>query len=107
MTVTRMMHSATPAQGVLALWAAEKNADSFVQSTTEGLRFAFYGRVSTEDRQDPATSKARQLLGEVVRARMRSRTSMTVQARDQAATSAGGRRTAAGSSMRDRTPTVR
>ena len=25
------------------------------------LRFAFYGRVSTEDRQDPATSRARQL----------------------------------------------
>jgi hypothetical protein len=25
-----------------------------------GLRFAFYGRVSTEDRQDPVTSRARQ-----------------------------------------------
>lgn len=25
-----------------------------------GLRFAFYGRVSTEDRQDPVTSLARQ-----------------------------------------------
>ncbi|MFP3964146.1 hypothetical protein SMC26_17630 [Actinomadura fulvescens] len=24
-----------------------------------GLRFAFYGRVSTEDRQDPVTSRAR------------------------------------------------
>jgi hypothetical protein len=26
----------------------------------DGLRFAFYGRVSTEDRQDPVTSRARQ-----------------------------------------------
>jgi site-specific DNA recombinase len=26
-----------------------------------GLRFAFYGRVSTEDHQDPVTSRARQL----------------------------------------------
>ena len=26
-----------------------------------GLRFAFYGRVSTEDWQDPVTSRARQL----------------------------------------------
>lgn len=27
-----------------------------------GLRFVFYGRVSTEDHQDPATSKGWQLL---------------------------------------------
>jgi site-specific DNA recombinase len=27
-----------------------------------GLRFAFYGRVSTEDWQDPVTSRARQLV---------------------------------------------
>ncbi|MGF1425627.1 hypothetical protein [Kitasatospora sp. LaBMicrA B282] len=31
-------------------------------SEKPGLRFAFYGRVSTEDHQDPATSRAWQLL---------------------------------------------
>ncbi|MER6083431.1 recombinase family protein [Streptomyces sp. NPDC001833] len=31
--------------------------------SASGLRFAFYGRVSTEDHQDPATSQAWQLLG--------------------------------------------
>ncbi|MET8809917.1 recombinase family protein, partial [Streptomyces sp. NPDC004546] len=30
--------------------------------TAGGLRFAFYGRVSTEDHQDPETSQAWQLL---------------------------------------------
>jgi hypothetical protein len=29
--------------------------------TRGGLRFAFYGRVSTEDWQDPVTSRVRQL----------------------------------------------
>ena len=37
-----------------------------------GLRFAFYGRVSTEDHQDPATSRAWQLLGGVCGRRMES-----------------------------------
>jgi hypothetical protein len=46
---------------VLAAWA-----DGLVSSRDERrgrgqLRFAFYGRVSTEDWQDPVTSRVRQL----------------------------------------------
>jgi DNA invertase Pin-like site-specific DNA recombinase len=51
-----------PAQGVLALWAQETGDAPKAQATSNGVRFAFYGRVSTEDHQDPATSKAWQLL---------------------------------------------
>ena len=46
---------------VLAAWA-ERLAGR--RDTLRGrgcLRFAFYGRVSTEDWQDPVTSRARQL----------------------------------------------
>jgi site-specific DNA recombinase len=45
----------------LALWAERTGRRRAVQSTRGGLRFAFYGRVSTEDYQDPVTSRARQL----------------------------------------------
>src|SRR5438034_10224179 len=45
----------------LAAWA-EGLASRRGETRGRGcLRFAFYGRVSTEDRQDPATSRARQL----------------------------------------------
>jgi DNA invertase Pin-like site-specific DNA recombinase len=48
-----------------ARWAefyARKNVELVVApSPTAGLRFAFYGRCSTEDNQDPATSRAWQL----------------------------------------------
>jgi len=44
---------------VLAAWA-ERTAPRSAQRCQAGLRFAFYGRVSTEDWQDPVTSRARQ-----------------------------------------------
>ena len=44
---------------VLALWA-ERISSRLAGSGRGGLRFAFYGRVSTEDWQDPVTSRARQ-----------------------------------------------
>ena len=44
---------------VLAAWAAS-TAQRAGQPPGGGLRFAFYGRVSTEDWQDPVTSRARQ-----------------------------------------------
>ncbi len=52
-----------PAPGtVLAAWATQSNNRSAAHPSSAGTRFAFYGRVSTEDHQDPATSKAWQLL---------------------------------------------
>src|SRR2546423_7699661 len=54
--------AARPARGgdVLAEWA--HSLTSQVAGRSRGrLRFAFYGRVSTEDWQDPVTSRARQL----------------------------------------------
>jgi site-specific DNA recombinase len=53
------------AQGGLVGWA-ERSALRRAGSTATGgpvpgrLRFVFYGRVSTEDWQDPVTSRARQ-----------------------------------------------
>jgi site-specific DNA recombinase len=44
---------------VLAAWA-KSTGQRAGQSPHGGLRFAFYGRVSTEDWQDPVTSRARQ-----------------------------------------------
>jgi site-specific DNA recombinase len=50
-----------PGGGVLAAWA-EGVAGRRREARGQGcLRFAFYGRVSTEDWQDPVTSRARQL----------------------------------------------
>jgi site-specific DNA recombinase len=50
------------AEGGLVQWA-ERSARSARQQGAErrrgGLRFAFYGRVSTEDYQDPVTSRVR------------------------------------------------
>jgi len=45
---------------VLALWAERKGRRRAGVPGPGGLRFAFYGRVSTEDWQDPVTSRARQ-----------------------------------------------
>jgi site-specific DNA recombinase len=44
---------------VLAAWA-RSTVRRDGQSPGGGLKFAFYGRVSTEDWQDPVTSRARQ-----------------------------------------------
>ncbi|MGW3131074.1 hypothetical protein [Streptomyces sp. NPDC001123] len=51
--------------GVLTRWAhdATLHAAPTARPNSGGLRFAFYGRVSTEDPQDPATSRAWHLLG--------------------------------------------
>ena len=44
----------------LAAWAARLGRPPAGRPVRGGLRFAFYGRVSTEDWQDPVTSRARQ-----------------------------------------------
>lgn len=44
----------------LALWAERTGSRRAAASGRGGVRFAFYGRVSTEDWQDPVTSRARQ-----------------------------------------------
>jgi len=45
----------------LASWAQAAGRGRRAEPRTGGLRFAFYGRVSTEDHQEPDSSKARQL----------------------------------------------
>ena len=45
----------------LALWAERTGRRRAAEPDEGELRFAFYGRVSTEDYQDPVTSRARQL----------------------------------------------
>lgn len=47
------------ASGLVA-WAEESGRQRPEGPARGGLRFAFYGRVSTEDWQDPVTSRARQ-----------------------------------------------
>jgi site-specific DNA recombinase len=46
--------------GALILWAERSGRRGASEPGRGGLRFAFYGRVSTEDHQDPVTSRARQ-----------------------------------------------
>ncbi|MYT32055.1 MULTISPECIES: recombinase family protein [unclassified Streptomyces] len=55
---------AATTQSTLTGWVREQGRARNAAKTqpTAGLRFAFYGRVSTEDHQDPATSRAWQLL---------------------------------------------
>jgi site-specific DNA recombinase len=54
--------SGRPADGhTLALWAEGTRRRGIAEPARGGLRFAFYGRVSTEDHQDPVTSRAWQL----------------------------------------------
>jgi site-specific DNA recombinase len=45
---------------LLADWAQQSGRTMVEAGQAGGLRFAFYGRVSTEDWQDPVTSRARQ-----------------------------------------------
>ena len=45
---------------MLAAWAGRTGRRQVPEPCYDGLRFAFYGRVSTEDHQDPVTSAARQ-----------------------------------------------
>jgi site-specific DNA recombinase len=61
-TAPHLGHAAGLARGgdVLAVWA-ERTGRRRTENPAQGLlRFAFYGRVSTEDHQDPVTSRARQ-----------------------------------------------
>jgi hypothetical protein len=51
---------AVPGGDVLAAWAERTGRRNAAVPARGGLRFAFYGRVSTEDWQDPVTSRARQ-----------------------------------------------
>ena len=44
----------------LVAWAARSGRPHAGGPVRDGLRFVFYGRVSTEDWQDPVTSRARQ-----------------------------------------------
>jgi hypothetical protein len=44
----------------LVLWAERTARGDRLAAGHGGLRFVFYGRVSTEDWQDPVTSRARQ-----------------------------------------------
>ena len=50
-----------PGGDALAVWAERTGGRQGAGEGSGGLRFAFYGRVSTEDHQDPLTSRARQL----------------------------------------------
>lgn len=50
-----------PGAGGLAAWAERSGRRRAEGTGCEGLRFAFYGRVPTEDWQDPESSLARQL----------------------------------------------
>jgi site-specific DNA recombinase len=62
MTTQRSRPAATrePAVGGLLAWAQRTGRRAAGAPGHGGLRFAFYGRVSTEDYQDPVTSQARQ-----------------------------------------------
>src|ERR1022692_1619974 len=51
----------TPDKDGLLAWAERTGHHRAVVPGGGGLRFAFYGRVSTEDWQDPVTSRTRQL----------------------------------------------
>ena len=55
-------HGTGPAGGEdgLAAWAEASGRQRSKDQARSGLRFVFYGRVSTEDWQDPVTSRARQ-----------------------------------------------
>ena len=47
-------------EGSLLAWAERTGRRPAAEPGRGGLRFVFYGRVSTEDYQDPVTSRARQ-----------------------------------------------
>ena len=50
----------SPGRDGLLAWAERAGRRPAAEPGRGGLRFAFYGRVSTEDYQDPVTSRARQ-----------------------------------------------
>ncbi len=52
--------SKEPGCSGLAAWAEQSGRRRAGAPVRGGLRFVFYGRVSTEDWQDPVTSRARQ-----------------------------------------------
>jgi site-specific DNA recombinase len=56
----RCRDSGQPGGGLLAAWAGESGRRRTGSPAGGGSRFAFYGRVSTEDWQDPVTSLGRQ-----------------------------------------------
>ena len=56
---TRESTLAAEAVGLVA-WAERSGRQGAGRPARGGLRFVFYGRVSTEDWQDPVTSRARQ-----------------------------------------------
>jgi len=56
-----MLAAGGPGVDMLASWAEGLGQGRAGVLSRECLRFAFYGRVSTEDWQDPVTSRARQL----------------------------------------------
>jgi Resolvase, N terminal domain len=53
-------HARAARAGGLAAWAEASGRPQGKRNAGGRLRFAFYGRVSTEDWQDPVTSRARQ-----------------------------------------------
>jgi Resolvase, N terminal domain len=61
-----MLAAGGPGVDMLASWAEGLGQSRAGVLSRECLRFAFYGRVSTEDWQDPVTSRARQLAQAVV-----------------------------------------
>ena len=50
-----------PGGDALAAWAERTGRRQAAEHGRGEVRFVFYGRVSTEDYQDPVTSRARQL----------------------------------------------
>src|ERR1700733_14542534 len=54
------MHQPGDGGGMLAAWAGASGRRRPGDPVRGGLRFVFYGRVSTEDWQDPESSRARQ-----------------------------------------------
>jgi len=54
-------HAPSAGRGRLAEWAEATGRRRAGAARRGGLRFSFYGRVSTEDHQDPVSSRARQL----------------------------------------------
>jgi hypothetical protein len=64
MAATALPGTATAGQAaggdMLTLWTEATRRRRPTGHGLGGLRFAFYGRVSTEDWQDPVTSRARQ-----------------------------------------------
>jgi site-specific DNA recombinase len=54
-------HGERPVPGMLTQWAGSLGRGQAGKRSPGSIRSAFYGRVSTEDWQDPVTSRARQL----------------------------------------------